>query len=353
MNISIEKPDFKAGSIGKFLEFFSKIKKEDSLALISHIDLDGIVSTKITNEIFHTDLIKFVDYPVFNLNLLEDLKLQGVKNLVITDLYVKDEELINKLNEFENVLIIDHHQFIRDFNSSKISFINAQDYCAAYLCFYLISSIKEIEHYDWLVACASISDFLFIKNEIWLKEIFEKYGDKFSIKEGLIDQNGKFWELQWYLSLAIIYSKESNLKDVYYSIGKDFGNMGDLTKSAKVVEDYIEESLIKFEEEKINLRNGFFWEFIPEFKVGSFISNMISTKYTDKTILIARPSDKHYIFSARRQDGKENMDLLLKSLTKNFKDADGGGHIKAAGGHVSIKDKEEFKKLLEIEIDKL
>ncbi len=50
--------------------------------------------------------------------------------------------------------------------------------------------------------------------------------------------------------------------------------------------------------------------------------------------------------SLRRQDGKVNCGKLAYLSTKDFKNANGGGHVPAAGAFLMAKDWNNFKERL-------
>ncbi|MFH1889746.1 MAG: DHH family phosphoesterase, partial [Nanoarchaeota archaeon] len=150
--------ELEIGTEERFLEFVSKSKGK-KIALISHTDLDGITSAKIANEIFHADIFKFVEYTDLNIKLAEELKNLGVERIVFTDINVQDEKFVAVLESFAEVLIIDHHK-TSDLNSEKTFLIKGENgYSAGYLCYELFSKIKNLEKFDWLVACSCISDY--------------------------------------------------------------------------------------------------------------------------------------------------------------------------------------------------
>ena len=174
-NTRLTKPRFKAGKEKRFSEFIRNIDRKDRVALISHMsDLDGIASAKVVREAVDTNFIKFVDYKDLNDDLIEEIKNFNVTKIIFTDLMIKDAGFFKKIEEFAEILIIDNHPFEVDFNSDKTVFINAKGYCAAYLCYYLFSKIKNIEKLDWLVACACIADFQYFANRKWLQGIYQK-----------------------------------------------------------------------------------------------------------------------------------------------------------------------------------
>lgn len=344
--IELVKPEFQVGSEKRFFDFISGLNEKDKIALISHTDLDGIASAKVANEVLNAGFLKFVNYIELKQGLVEELKAGKVTKVIITDISVGDYFLeIEKISKFAEVLIIDHHVFSRDFNSEKVIFLNAQGYCATYLCYYLFGRVQDITGLDWLVASACIADYCFRKNIHWLTEIYKKYGDELEMDGTYVRKSGKIWDLQYDLSLALIYFKD-DLKKVYGEIGREFEDIGDLKKYADEIDSCLKESLDKFEKEKEEINGRIFWEFNPKFKVGSIVSTITSSQNPNKTHIIAREDGEFYSFSARRQDKKEDMNLLLKKLIVGLENAEGGGHIPAAGGHVLLKDWEEFKKRL-------
>jgi len=345
--IPLDIPQFKAGNESRFANFISSLDKKDKIALISHgADLDGIASAKITNKIINADIIKFVGYEELNDELIIELKKEKVTKIIMTDLGTDNPNFIKDLQKLAPILIIDHHIFQEDFNSEKVIFINAQGYCAAYLCYYLFSKIQDLEVLDWLVACASISDWMYFKNQNWMNQVFQKYGDTFRGTPEGIKQSKKFWDLQWKLSLSIIYFRKDITK-VLESIGEKFGDIGDLEKHSAEVQKDIDESAKKFDEEKTEITDGYFWELKEKrFPIKSIVSNIISSKDTHKTFIILVNRETNYEISARRQDKTVDLPNLLRSLISGFENSSAAGHIPAAGGNFPVTYYQEFKKRL-------
>ena len=259
-------------------------------------------------------------------------------------MYIKEENFLKEIEKFADVLIIDHHQIIKDYNSEKIVFLNAQGFCATYLCYYLFSKIKNIEYFDWLVACACIADWMYSQNENFMKKVFEKYGQKFNGKRLDDLKKTKFWELQYNLILGLIYY-DDNLMKAFNFIGKNISDVKDLEKHAAEVQVEIKELNEKFEEEKQEINGRIYFEYEPKkFGITSIVSNFLSLKYFNKTIILLKIDKKENSckISARRQDRKESMNLLLSNLVKDFENGTGGGHIPAAGGSFPLKYKKDF-----------
>lgn len=340
--------NLEAGSEQDFFEYVGNLGEKDKIALITHTDLDGLTAGVMVDRVVDADIVKLLGYTDLHDGLVDELREAGVNKVITTDLFIKDPGFVKKLESFAEVLILDHHPFREDWNSDKTVFIKVEDgYCAGYLCYKLFSRIKSLEKLDWLVACSCVSDYCFFKTEDWLTEVFEKYGDVFEISGDYVRKSGKFWDLQYKLSLAMIYFRD-DLKKVFDSIGEDFGNIGDLGKHADEVESEIRKFVKIFDEKGEEFERGYLYEFDPKFAVGSIVSNILSNKERDKFFVIVRP-DKHdesYHVSVRRQDKKESSDKFLVDLLGGLEGADGGGHDAAAGGHFLKKDLGEIKRRL-------
>lgn len=285
-----------------------------------------------------------MNYQELSLNLINGLK-KGFNKIIFTDLFIKDSEFVRALNGFEKILIIDHHRS-SDLNSKKIVFVKGEDgYSAGYLCYYLFSKIKNLEHLDWIVALSCISDYCHIKPKNWLEKIFKKYNDELVYKKNYVRKSGRIWDLQYKLSLALIYF-EGNLKKVFSSIGKGFGSIGNLEKCAQIIQEEINKTLRKFDKEKEKFDEGYLFIFQPKFSIGSLISTITSNTEPSKVFIIVCPGKDFYFVSVRRQDKKLDCVKFLQKLLNGLEHADGGGHIPAAGGRFLKKDLPKFKKRL-------
>jgi single-stranded DNA-specific DHH superfamily exonuclease len=332
---------FAAGLEKRFFDFISRLNEKDKIALVSHTDLDGVASAKVANEVLNADVLKFVDYIDINEKLVHDLKSRQINKIIFTDLDFDKVEIIRALENFAEVLVIDHHIFSSDLNSNKTVFLSAPGYCSSYICYYLFSKTQNITKWDWLVAAASLSDFCYTKITDWLMQVKEKYGDKFSIEE--MSKLSKIYDLAHKLSLTLIYFRE-NLNEAYRMIGDNIDNLGNLDNYARDVQKEIDESALQFEKERKVLRNGdvLFWEFKPEFFIKSILINGLSMKYKDKTIIIIEDNRRYFEVSARRHDGKVNLVEMMKNLTSGFK-ATSGGHMCAVGATILPPNIYEFR----------
>jgi single-stranded DNA-specific DHH superfamily exonuclease len=343
MEIELTQPKFAVGNEQAFFDFISKIGRNERTALITHIDLDGMTCAKIVNEALDIDYMRFVGYEGLNKNLIKEIKAEKIRKVILTDLAIDNIDFISELEKFADVLIIDHHTFQKDINSVNTVYLNAEEFAASYICYYLFSKIKKMEHFDWLVACAALADWACFLNSRWMGQVYKKYGETYVPAENNL-KKGRFWEMQETLSLFLIYFLD-NLQ-IAYDFIKDIESVSDLKRYSNVVEKEIERCLLDFGREKEVYGEIYFWIIRSKFAVKGQVLNKASFDVKDKTLIIARREGDHYQMSARRQDGKVNLPEFLREMTEGFRNAFAGGHLKAAGCHISVKDIDEFRERL-------
>jgi single-stranded DNA-specific DHH superfamily exonuclease len=341
----MQKPLFIAGNELSFIDFMSRVKeRKGRVALISHNDLDGLVSAKVSNEVLGADMVKFVDYIDLNQYLVNELRELKVDFVVFTDLNIEDIQIIKDISQFAEVLIIDHHRFTEDMNYERIVFLNAQGFCAGYLCYYLFSKIERLENFDWLVVCSCLSDWLFLKNAEWISEVYRKYGFDFIIDNNNFKKS-LMWSIQEDLSSSILYFRP-NLKRVFDQIGKNIGQIGDLKKYADEVKKEAKKALDRFSKESLIIGGVYFWEINSKYPVKDIVVNILSMEQPNTTFIVAERRGNYYKISARRQNKDVDLPKLMKYLTQEFKNSSAGGHIPAAGANFPVEYYEEFKKRL-------
>ncbi|MEK6911075.1 MAG: DHHA1 domain-containing protein [Nanoarchaeota archaeon] len=341
----MQKPEFIAGNELAFIDYMSRVRaKKGRVALVTHSDLDGLVSGRVANEVLRADFVKFIDYIDLNQYLVNELRELKVDFVVFTDLNIENSQIIKDISEFAEVLIIDHHRFIEDINYERIVFLNAQGFCAGYLCYYLFSKIQNLEVFDWLVVCSCLSDWLFVKNEEWIKVVYRKYGFDFKIENNTF-KNSRIWEIQEDLSFSILYFRP-NLKRVSDQIGKNIGQIGDLKKYADEVKKEAKKALERFSKESLIIGGVYFWEISSKYPVKEIVVNILSMEQPNTTFIVAEKRGEYYKISARRQNKNVDLPKLMKYLTQGFKNSSAGGHIPAAGANFPSEYYEEFKKRL-------
>lgn len=346
----MEKPDWVFGNEKRFYDFIGSLN-EGKILLVSHTDLDGIGSARIIDEAVKSDEQLFLNYPELEEGFVDRVKEREPKKVIISDLFFKAKNnAIPEIEKFADVLIIDHHSPERDFSSEKTVHMNAQNSCAAYLAYYLFSRSNNLEKLDWLAACSTIADVAYRHKPEFMREVFEKYGDKFeTLPDGQIRKSGSMWDAQWKITLALV-ATEPDYKRVFDSLSGKFGDIGDLEKLTLEVQREYDSLLSKFDNEREEISGGYLWELDPHYKITSLLTSEVSFRYQNKTCIFVSPLSKGegYKFSARRQDGAVDLNKFSGDLIKGFPNSTAGGHPRASGGSFPKEYLAEFKKRLGI-----
>ncbi len=346
MDIELVKPKWIAGSERRFLNFIKGIKDTDKIAIISHTDADGVISAKVASKVLKNAIVRFAGYNELNEKIVSWVKENKINKVFMCDLSIEDYKFVKQMEKIVKLVIVDHHTFEKDLNNKKTVFLNAHGFCASYLSYYLFSKVQDLEKIDWLVACASVADWAFFDNAEWMDKIYKKYGEKFNASENLI-KTGKFWDLEYNISLAILYFKhdlQEGLRKIFDNLGEKFGEIGDLEKYSKIVHVEIAKGINDFYINKEDIKDGYFIEFSSQYPIKEVVVNILASKTPNKTFIVAQKGDAGMKVSARRQDGSVNLPELLKKLIVGFEKATAGGHIKAAGTQFPLRYYEEFKK---------
>jgi len=332
---------FDSGKKEEAIKFIKNLKKQDNLAIISHNDLDGLASAKVLEKISSPKLIELISYDKIS-SLLPLLKRNKINKIIFLDLSLDFPGSLSSFESLAEVLIIDHHQFKNDLSSSRTTFLNAQGYCASYLCYSLFSEQSDLKELDWLVVLASLADWLYLKNTSWIIHVYEKYGENLDLKKV---QGGKFWESVLTVSDCLIYFKD-NPKKAYDLINSERFDLSEITSYVLKVRQDLENNLVRFEKEKQEIPGGFFYEMKSEYDLNSRFASLISGNNPNKTYIVSTKNSNLYRISARRSDGKRDMSEFVKEITKDLTLINAGGHIAAAGCNVLETDYSKFKEKL-------
>ncbi len=348
----------KSEKIAGFKSFFSRLKKNDRLAILYHRDPDGLCSALIAAKAIERlrgkkpDLLLHKGYEIFDAkpSFFSGFKKKKIAKLIVVDLGIDQKKGIAKnLGQFSEVLFIDHHKIYADLSSKKITFIKAQflsdidasRYPASKMCFDLFSEITDISDLDWIACIGIFGDFGYPNWKDFFAATMER--NKTSLHEltrlkDLIE------------SVATINKKclDSLFSD-FFAAKKP----GDLSASKhwKGLEALSAEINEWFNSVKERA------EFFPEIELvwleiksknnikSPLINRLSAGLYPNKTVIVVQDNGKkNLFFSARRQDFKVKMNDLLESAVTGISRASAGGHVPAAAGKVPKKDLVRFKK---------
>jgi len=297
-------------------------------------------------------------------NNYDQISKQKADRIITVDIAVDEKpEYILKLAKKHKILIIDHHQVHKDLNKFKNvvhtnpcfwkSRIPPFRYASSKIVFDFCSKITNVEDLDWLAGLGIINDYAGASWKDFLNRIYKKYPYlkgknlySFDNKLGYVNNlitSGYFHSgmkcgkigyeacLKSESPLDIIKLKTvpaRKLKKMYDKIEKEIQDiMKNWRKKAEIIES----------------KKLIILELNTKFSIKSPISTKISSQLPHYTLIVARKDGNKTYISLRRGDGKVNCGKLATVTTKNLKNANGGGHIPAAGGKIMTKDWSKFK----------
>ena len=357
-------------AIAKFREFVKGISPKDTAAVLHHTDADGMCSGVIAAKALEritgrrVGLCMTQNYGEFIVtrDTIKKLRRAGINKVVITDLSVDETpKHIREIEEFAEILIIDHHKIYEDLNSRKTAFIKAQfiskeidpgNYPASKLCYDLFSLFADLGDIDWIAACGILGDYSYKE---W-KNFVDAVNKKYKLRAGKNAYDSDLGAIGNYINAI----ESVNVKN----LGKVFGILCGAKNPKEVLQDkwmkkqneIIEKEVKRWydaaaqKSEVYPKQNLVFYITKPKFNVKSILINRLSReKYPDKTLIVALDSGNESMhFSARNQSGKVAVNDLLEESIKGFRGASAGGHKKAAAGRVMRADFAKWKrKLLE------
>jgi single-stranded DNA-specific DHH superfamily exonuclease len=341
---------FIIGSKEEFINFINEIKQEDNIAILTHTDLDGIASGIFLERVLKsknlkTKLLKFGDYKNDILKKLKPtLNKEKISKLFILDMAIDSFAFqdFEKLRNEIDIFLIDHHPSNPLLNNYKCIIKGETSNCAAQIINFLGKVFTDFKDEEWLLIPTMISEFSF-KNQDNLKLIQKAYPNTNEINI-FGSGPGKIYEI---ITNGIIYLND-NLKKVYDLVSKK--ELIVLEKYHKIINEEIEkeiESLWKnaeyYKEKKL-----YFYFLKPKHRIKAIIATKISLKKPECSfILVTEEGDKNFLnVSARNQSMNRDMNKLMKQGIEGLENANGGGHVAAAGARFAKKDLSKFKENL-------
>ncbi len=342
----------------------------EKTAIIYDVDGDSIGSAGIISKVIerlfgYVPKAHVINHDMFAIDrgIYKNVQKDKIKNLIMVDFAVDEQpEYVVKLAEKAKILVIDHHQLHGDMNKiENILYVNPHlwksevepvKYCVSKMTYDICEKITDIKELGWLAGIGIINDSCGVQWKEFLDSVYKIYP---VLKKG-----------------SEPYSFDSNLGLINHMITAGYYHSGlrgaRLAYSACLeVEtplDLLEARTPKarllkrmYDEVQADIRNAVdnwrdcaeehgdlaFVTLKTKFPVGSPVSTMLGIRNPDRTMVIMRQKGDSFHASFRRNDCKHNMGKLATEATKGLENANGGGHIPAAGAHFLKKDLEKFK----------
>jgi single-stranded DNA-specific DHH superfamily exonuclease len=324
---------------------FLGIGETKRIAIVSDNDQDGITSSVQLKKFFKSKKIEFevFFYDHYSKKLARsaehfaDFSPEKTVFLDLSDGLVSD--VLLQVGKYTGpFLVLDHHQSESIKNTIfmhlvvkpwSFSEVEPSKYPVSRMVFDIFGGI------DWVCAIGVIGDFAF--------EQWRAFLDKVKKKHNLSEK--QLFDLdEIVVCVSSQYPEKINSLFGFLCSAK---NPHDLLKSEfvafkKLFDQKLEAMAVEFEKEAERFPEGVCF-FHTEERFSSKLSNVISSKYKDKVIIILEQPGELLKCSIRRQDFKVNCGNLAKFCTSSIPNAKGGGHIPAAGATFPPQYEEEFK----------
>lgn len=346
--------------VSRFRDFIRSISKKDRVAVLHHTDPDGVCSGVIISKLIERVRKKKIDLRInqkgnihhVTEDTLKKLKKRRINKVIVVDLNIDVYPVsLRKLSHITDVLIIDHHPagntFFKNVLVVKSAMVSrhSSKYCAAKLCYDLGNCVADISDLDWLAAVSSIADIATEPFKPWLRSVFRKYHlkmnrDLFKTSLGevaiLIKSAESFDSRNVKLCFDTVY-KAKSYRDVLKSKLRNFRKKIDdelqyyIKNTNRLAEIYQDLDLI-------------IYEIRPKYNTKSPLSTLLGIKYPHKTIFIVDLRKTMAAVSARRNDSRISVNILLEKALAGWANCNSGGHPVSSGAGFPKKYYKKFKK---------
>ena len=339
-----------------------------NLCLAYDIDADGMSSGYLIKRAFEKMGLGFrlelTDIARMNLFSEENRKKildEGIDYVVATDIafaalgLLPAKDILSKKGV--KFLVFDHHEYNPSMQSSDFLLIHPIDMfgdehstmCASKLVYDILGQFVPLSDYEWAKGVGMIGDMNFIKYADELQAIMAKYeGKKQEIKSAQDYYKTRIGNITQLVNFAMATGNTSSVKEMFKAYSES-GTINSLEKKLATMDvagirKEIEFYSANFEELSDKKEGIYLLEIKSQYKLGSMVSTIISQTMPDHTFIVyEKLKNNRYIISARRQDNIYSMRDLLKMSINGMNDANGGGHVPAAGASIMAEDWETFK----------
>lgn len=340
--------EYLLGSPNDFYDFVNSISEEDKVGVVTHTDVDGIVSGIFLQKILESRDIKInsMDFLDYGATVLKDYsELHNFDFLFILD-WNADEfpQSLDLLKHEGKVLLIDHHPLNESLKDKSGIIKTDSSYCTAHTLFDLAKKYFNPEKLVLLACSAIITDYTFA-NDNEVLAFLKKFYPSTEINNAFDSVPGKLGKK---IFNSLVYYKP-NYKKVYDLVLKDKFN--ELDEASDLIRKEIDSwiNIFKNKSEFFPKRNLYFFYGNPKHDIGSVIATILGQEYKESSVIFVldKFGDKNHIrINARNQTGKVKLGEVLKNCIKGFENSTAGGHDRAAGGDFPKKYLSEFKERL-------
>jgi single-stranded DNA-specific DHH superfamily exonuclease len=337
--------EYLVGAKREFYDFINFITHRDKVAIVTHIDLDGLASGLFLEKILEAKNIPvdYIDFITINSDMVKEVSIKlnaiGITKVFFCDLGIDSidpDGFLDLKNEMD-VFLIDHHPLNVDFSDKRNIIKTGTDDCSAMTIFDLGTGIFDMDSWRWLNCAAIFSDYSYKKKENfdYLKSVYPEL-DLDNISSSVPGINARK------IASALIYY-EYNKRYVYDLVKQR--KLEELNEIHEIIEEEVNRLIEEFplKKEYSEKQDLYFYELDSKFNVVSLVSTLISKMKPQSSFVFMQRWGDVVKFSARNQSNNRDMGALMKACVAGFVDASGGGHAPAAAAKIKEGDLEEFK----------
>jgi len=348
--------------IAPAVSFIKSLKQKDRVVIVHGHDADSICSAAIIYKLIRNEK-KITPIPQVsesNSHLKEETlgKIKKLKptHVIIVDIANIGVDIITKMRNFSQVMIIDHHV---PKGYAKIIYVNPRMFDreiylpATYVCYKIYEEFSNPKEIVWIAGIGNLGD-MGLKNcpDLFnkIKSEYKELVDDFEVKDEILIEKSLLGKLTQIIDSGMIVKEKSGsvfalkvLIDVKKY--KDVMENKTLLNYYKLVKSEFEKTVKDFEKNKKIIDNVVLYEIKSPLKLKSGFASYVGKLFDDKIIAIYQKDGEKFSFSLRK--GKNmtiDLDNFGKEVTRGIENADGGGHPNAAGMNVPLK---HIKSLIE------
>ncbi len=339
------------------VQFLKDINVKDEIIIVFNNDGDGISSCAILMKYLETTGKKkpyIISQPMpMDKNLVNRIKTALPNKIIFLDLVVdQQEDILKRVRGFSDILIVDHHQIIKNLNGNNVVMFNPRFtrptiyQSTTYLVYKVCSELVDLSDYLWLAGIGIVSDY----NLEDSTDTVEKIAKKYKIEVLYESFMGRIADMISATRATKMMSCEEMVPFFMRVVDptkiEDEKDGDKLVKSYHIVEDELSSLLLDAQENCTKDGNIILYNAKSKYNLDSSLSTKLSEKHMDKLVIVYSKKGSRYKISARNQKKKINAGKVMKLASKGLK-ASGGGHEAAAGATVDEKDWEKFLKNVE------
>lgn len=326
--------------------------------MIYHADSDGLCSAVLVarflgKEGIKTSFISPNDGPGIEVSkqLMEEIS--SSTSAVFLDFQVDSLGIIEKL-KCEKVFVLDHHIPAKDLNEANVLHMNSRFdhpdsyFPTSYLAYHLL--LPESKGLEWISLVGITGDRGFGECKDVMKKVREQYPEllpslgyddvlkgAFGVISELIESAKAVKGLEGIRRAFPVFLEANEPRGVMDSFlmrwREDFRN-----ELSRLEADFEESA------EHYKPTDSYVYFIGSKYHISSFLSNVLADRYPGAVIFIIKKGGGLKV-SARCQSGRVNVAKLLEEVSRGI--GRGGGHPKAAGAYIPLKEDEFLNRLRE------